>query len=137
MPRKRRVAIERHSAELLPVEWAFLRDEPLPKDCSFDDQCAWWSMEGFAGGRDGPAEPRDYGYGVRPSVCDMWLSVGAAITEEWVKTKPGTRPSCWWMFVTEPREPGQSQLSYLLLHNDLLPGEADRLPADDFAPVRD
>ena len=124
---KRRAGKARISSELLPVELLFLRDEPLPDDCSFEDECAWWSMCGMAGGWGGPDQPRDYGHGVRPSLIDMWLAVGHGITEEWVLTKPGTRPRCWWLVAPEPRRPGESQRSYLLLHNCLLPGEAERL----------
>lgn len=124
---KRRVGKTRHSDELLPVEWAFLRDEPRPRDGDLELDNAWWSMEGFAGGWEGPFKPRDYGYGIRPSVGDMWMAVGMSILEEWIKTKPGTRPDTWWLFAPEPRKPGESQRSYLLQHNCLLPGEAERL----------
>jgi hypothetical protein len=93
MPMKRRVAIARHSSELLPIEMAFLRDEPQPCDGDQDLESDnhWWSMSGWAGGSAGPHEPRGYGDALRPSL-------------EWIKESPGTRPSVWWTVESpEPR----------------------------------
>ena len=107
MPVKRRAGKAHHSSELLPVELAFLRDEPLPDDCSFADDCAWWSMLGMAGGWGGPYEPRDPDGLMapkRPSISAMWAAVGRTIVEEWRQDAPGSRPRCWWLLTApEPR----------------------------------
>ena len=131
---KRRAGKARNPSELRPVEMLFLRDEELPPDHSFEDECAWWSMLGLAGGRGGPYEPRDpdgFLGPARPSVAEMWKAVGEGIVQEWAREAPGSRPSCWWEFeAPEPRRPGEAQAEYLRRHNLLLPGEADRLAAE-------
>ena len=100
MPVKRRVAIERHSSELLPIEMAYLRDEPMPAEPSLDVLHQWWSMDGWAGGVEGCDAPR-YCYGIRqpprPSMAQVWAAVGLGIVAEWIETRPGTRPSVWWI----------------------------------------
>jgi hypothetical protein len=107
MPIKRRKAIARHPSELLPIEWAYLRDDPEPSDAEFG---AWWSLcrddDAFRPGR--------------PSVAQMWRELGAQIVQEHVKEWPGSRPKCWWKHnAPEPRrrvggvgEPGRKDLSY-------------------------
>jgi hypothetical protein len=130
---KRRAGKTHTSSELLPVEMLFLRDQELPEDCSFEDDCATWSLHGWAGGWRGPHEPRDYGHGIRPSIRDMWTAVGQDIVAEWVQDAPGTRPRCWWTFdAPEPRRAGEAQAAYLRRLNLLLDGELERLSPEDF-----
>jgi hypothetical protein len=128
---KRRVGKLHTSGELLEVELLFLRDEELPEDRPFADDCAWWSMLGMAGGWGGPRkerEPEGFLGPARPSVFDMWRAVGEGIVQDWIKDAPGTRPRCWWKFdAPEPRAAGETQVEYLRRHSLLLPGEARQL----------
>jgi hypothetical protein len=120
----------------LEVEMAFLRDEELPEDRPFADDCAWWSMLGMAGGRGGPYEPREPDGALgpnRPSVHAMWRAVGEGIVQDWIKDAPGTRPRCWWRFDSpEARSAGETQAHFLRRHNLLLAGEQERLSPEDF-----
>jgi hypothetical protein len=34
----------------------------------------------------------------------LWGIYGAEITDAWIKTRPGTRPRCWWRY-SAPRHP--------------------------------
>ena len=85
-------------------------------------------------------------------ISAAWAQLGAEIVEQWILTRPGTRPRMWWRI--DAPEPGRlsnggppggapnrlvipctppspaDQDVFLRRHELLLPGERDRLTAD-------
>ena len=39
-----------------------------------------------------------YAHAPPPTLADYWQAHRKAVLAEWLKTRPGTRPSCWWKF---------------------------------------
>jgi hypothetical protein len=77
MPTTRRLRTRARRAEIDPVLWAALNDEPLPAD----------------GNPFTALDIADYD-AMRP----LWLEHRAAILAHWIQTKPGTRPAMWWRY---------------------------------------
>ncbi len=80
-----------------------------------------------------------------------WQQLGAEIVEQWILTRPGTRPRMWWRLDAEPGRlsngggegkapnrltipctppPPAEQKRFLERYDLLLPGELERLTAD-------
>ena len=74
------------SQDIPPAFLAVLRGEPIPADVG--------SWEGFLAKGDPFAR---YGGGYL-SVQEYWQRYGPEIMEEWLHTRPGTRPGGWWTF---------------------------------------
>lgn len=94
------------------------RGEPMPEGCLFDQ----FVMRGdFV---DRHLEPR-------------WWQARDAFLARWIVRWPGTRPIWFYMFDTDlDRSPlsRESEAEFLRKHNFLLPGELERIPAEDFIP---
>jgi hypothetical protein len=76
MPTKRRpVERGRRAPPIDPEWWALLHDEPIPKD---GNPFAEFTFDAEA--------PR------------LWGEYRERILAEWIRDKPGTRPSLWWRF---------------------------------------
>jgi hypothetical protein len=136
MPVKRRLPKFRIlEPELTETQRVLLFDRPLPAPATFDDRAQVWAWR-----RD------DSAWGDVPGGRDLWRQHADSVLREWVLDRPGTRPSGWWRFSADrPRErprvqhqPSlvESEASYLLRNNLLLPGERRRLRAADFRPER-
>ena len=86
-------------------------------------------------------------------ISAAWAQIGAEIVENWILTRPGTRPKIWWRLSAPepgrtsdggPREefldiqiaapPAAEQMAFLRDHDLLLPGETKRLAEADFEP---
>lgn len=66
-------------AAVSPTCWALLNDDPLPENFN--------KWEVFSG------------------VAVLWPQFRDDILTNWISTKPGTRPSCWWRHdAPEPRQ---------------------------------
>lgn len=77
MPTNRRLRTRALRAEIDPVLWAALNDEPLPTDGNpiiALDISNYDAME------------------------PLWREHRAAILARWIHAKPGTRPKCWWLY---------------------------------------
>ncbi len=122
MPRKRRIAKTRR-VEVTPKMRAYLTDE-LEHLFFFEN----------------------------PEITDAWDQLGAEIVEQWILTRPGTRPRMWWRL--DAPEPGRlsnggppggapnrlvipctlpspaDQEAFLRRHDLLRRGELERLTAD-------
>ena len=142
MPVARRVAKVRSSAsEVDDLTWDIMADA-----IEVDDLPPGW---------DGKLQVVFADVLPEPNLRTKWDTHGDGIVATWAKERPGTRPSCWWRWTApEPRrvlaEPEtladfygeeeetafiESEAAYLERHDMLLPGEAELLTADDFAPV--
>ena len=71
-----------------------------------------------------------------PTLEDYWLAHRKAVLAEWIATRPGTRPSCWWRFdsgLTTPRgetwciTPPADQATWLAEHGHLTKAEKKAL----------
>jgi hypothetical protein len=122
MPIKRREPKARISAEgVSAFEWGVLTDEIIPDGAGgWDGFMATWF-----------AEPGSAPGGV-PTIGDLWLIHGEAITADWAEERPGSRPSCWWRW-TAPEKRREVDLDllepqgvYLKRLGLFLPGEEAR-----------
>ena len=77
MPTTRHLRTRARRAEIDPVLWAALNDEPIPAD----------------GNPFIALDINDYD-AMRP----LWFEHRAMILADWIHAKPGTRPRCWWLF---------------------------------------
>lgn len=91
MPVKRRLAKNRIGG-VSEAEWAAMLDRPLPPGTSGWD--AW--MIQF-----NPDKASAMG-GSHPSLQEVFEAHEGEVLEEWINTRPGTRPTCWWKW-TAPR----------------------------------
>ena len=86
MPTNRRFRTRVHHEALDPARWAILTDE-LPAD----DANRFILMD---------RESYD-------AMLPFWQEHRKLILANWVKTKPGTRPSCWWRYDAPRLDPEQ------------------------------
>jgi hypothetical protein len=98
-----------------PIEdgiWALLTDGPMP-----------------------PTANRFLRFARPDQLRELWATHGAEVLAHWTQERPGTRPSTWWRAYPEHRRVRlnmkfrESEASFLLRNDLLLPGERERLPA--------
>lgn len=106
MPVKRRMGKLR-TGEVSELAWALLTDDG---PASFDE------VKGQPDAWNHFCAPDEEQLGRlgRPSLESMWTAHSDEILQDWIATRPGTRPSCWWRWsaprwtalpmLCEPRE---------------------------------
>jgi hypothetical protein len=94
-----------------PAHLALLSDSPIPPEGNR------WAVHTF-----------------RRAARTLWPVYRDAILASWIKVKPGTRPSCWWLLDAPEHEwrfhdlqrhpiPAKAQREFLARHGLLLRGE--------------
>ena len=82
--------------------------------------------------RDREAMRRDWEVHGENLIAEWVGEIPMRQTSRWVSIAPGgpgTRPWGWWMFGSAgPLEGNETELDYLIRHDLLRPGEAERLP---------
>ena len=140
MPIKRRSAKAKLSQPatwdtLLELERCFLLDEPMPPDPADVHYGHEWSLAAALRAVAGTRERVDLDVFRldRPPLVDIWEACADLVLAQWIADWPGTRPRCWWRFSAPTSLPvGESEAAYLQRFDLLLPGEVERLTAEDF-----
>lgn len=125
---RKRVTRRRRGASIKPEYWALLNDQPLPPPATVcqSQRNRWCRFFFYANGE-----------GLR-----LWQAYRGVVLAAWITRRPGTRPSCWWLYErdlqTEPRRVSdthiESEAAYLKRLGLLTKEEAKRLTAADFEP---
>jgi hypothetical protein len=103
-----RKRIDKRREPMTPGLWAYLTDAEWPAEVSYFE---WFAHE------CNDDETRCH-----------WKANRDPILTNWIKTKPGTRPRCWWRFEAPERLPyAETQAAYLKRHGLLMAGEARRV----------
>lgn len=94
MPTNRKRISRSKIPDISPTEWACLNDEPMPEGYNRWEQFIL-------------ARPQ-----LRDEVCrDLWSHYREIVLAEWCRSKPGARPSYWWVF-DAPRLPEDQHGDY-------------------------
>ena len=119
MPVKRRVSKAR--AQLSPLAYKFLTDAPLSEEEKAD-------FEFFM------LKHNQYDSSVGASTETLWKRHGAEILKDWIKSKPDTRPTCWWLYSSGlERKRGPMKLTEKTIIKDALYSLEDSIPEDQAA----
>ena len=118
MPVKRRVS--KALGQMSELAWRFLNDEPIGEGENP------WELAVL---RDNHYD-HEYGYRVE----DLWRQFGQGIVADWIKTRPGTRPYCWWRFESGlERRKGGIQVNGKTIGCNVLYSLRDSIPEDQRA----
>lgn len=104
MPVRRRKNLRKEG--ISELEYAFLRDQPLP-----EGQCPFQRISLIYDDGEDPNSP----------LARLWGEHRDEVLEEWIEHSPGTRPRCWWLFDSpEPQDEVPENQTNLLEQLDLL-----------------
>ncbi len=75
--------------DISPGAWALINDEPRPDDDNDDASWDYWFLDRYEW------------------KLPLWERFGERIMSTWIANKPGTRPSCWWLYEAPRADPGR------------------------------
>ena len=84
MPTKRQRRTRARRGSVSPLEWAVMMDLDLP--CPLSDEDKWYLLA--------LRSPRTH----RVECRELWALSRGEILADWIKKRPGRRPSWWWIF---------------------------------------
>ena len=123
MPVKRRVSKAR--AQLSPLAYKFLTDEPLTEEEKAD-------LEYFM------LEFNQFDMLTGADTETLWKRHGAEILKDWIKIRPDTRPTCWWLYSSGlERKRGPMKLTEKTIIKDALYTLEDSIPVDQAAWLKE
>jgi hypothetical protein len=117
---------------------------PAPPSEALPAWARTWMLTGekpSAGSPDNVAFCRAYfGYRCTPGddLRDVWRREGAALTDEWVREHPGSRPYAWWLWSAPDHHANgedESEARTLRRIKALRPGELGRIPPEAFDAI--
>ena len=119
MPVKRRTSKAR--AQLTDLAYKYLTDAPLSDEEKAD-------FDYFV------LEYNQYDSAIGADTATLWKRHGPEILKEWIKTKPDTRPFCWWRFQSGiKRQLGPMKLTENLTAKNVLYTWRHSVPEDQGA----
>ena len=119
MPVKRRVSKAR--AQLSELAYKFLTDAPLSEEEKAD-------LEYFM------LEFNQFDFSINADTETLWKRHGAEILKDWLKSKPDTRPTCWWLYSSGlERKRGPMKLTEKTTIKNAIYSLEDSIPVDQAA----